>query len=223
MADWDYGGAWRRYDLSGVIDLPDGSRVQVCDWRQGLPAFMREADTLFIDPPWSLANLRSFYTKADQPHPATTYETFAETLMAHIDTIAPQTLFLEVGLSAFPWYLAACEARYPAVTSYQSTYYRRPPNRCRVIHATRGAHPLAYPHLNGLDEADIIAWICREHPYACIGDLCMGTGLVGKHAYRAGRRFVGTELNPKRLAVLVEFIATHPPDRRTSRRAPLHT
>jgi hypothetical protein len=35
----------------------------------------------------------------------------------------------------------------------------------------------------------------------------MGMGLVGKYAYLAGKSFVGTELNKKRLAVLVDFIA----------------
>ena len=37
----------------------------------------------------------------------------------------------------------------------------------------------------------------------------MGQGLVGWYANQAGKRFVGTELNPKRLAVLVESIETN--------------
>ena len=43
-----------------------------------------------------------------------------------------------------------------------------------------------------------------------IGDLCMGRGLVGVNAYKNGKRFVGTELNHKRLAVLLERIVTAP-------------
>lgn len=34
----------------------------------------------------------------------------------------------------------------------------------------------------------------------------MGRGLVGVNAYKNGKRFVGTELNHKRLAVLLERI-----------------
>jgi hypothetical protein len=34
----------------------------------------------------------------------------------------------------------------------------------------------------------------------------MGRGLVGKYAYLNKKSFAGTELNPKRLAVLVDFI-----------------
>ena len=38
----------------------------------------------------------------------------------------------------------------------------------------------------------------------------MGRGLVGVNAYKNGKRFVGTELNHKRLAVLLERIVTAP-------------
>lgn len=78
---------------------------------------------------------------------------------------------------------------------------------CSDIHATNDRKHKRYRILEDQDEADIIAWICQNHGYECIGDLCMGRGLVGRHAVMAGRRFVGTELNPKRLAVLIEWIA----------------
>ena len=51
MVDWDYGGVHRRHDMTGTIELPHGSRVQVCDWTKSLPGFMAEADTVLVDPP----------------------------------------------------------------------------------------------------------------------------------------------------------------------------
>lgn len=62
-----------------------------------------------------------------------------------------------------------------------------------------------YP-FEGMDEEDVIAWICENVDFNCIGDLCMGRGLVGKHAFNNNKPFVGTELNKKRLAVLVDYI-----------------
>ena len=59
--------------------------------------------------------------------------------------------------------------------------------------------------LDGMDEKTSSSG-CAEREYQCIGDLCMGKGLVGLHAYRNGKRFVGTELNHKRLSVLIEAI-----------------
>lgn len=60
--------------------------------------------------------------------------------------------------------------------------------------------------LDYTDEEDAIAWVCENEEYDCIGDLCMGRGLIGVNAYKNGKRFVGTELNHKRLAVLLERI-----------------
>jgi methylase of polypeptide subunit release factors len=58
-----------------------------------------------------------------------------------------------------------------------------------------------------MDEEDIITWICEHEDYSCIGDLCIGRGLVGVHATKNGKKFVGTELNHKRLSVLLENLA----------------
>lgn len=206
MRDWDYGGVHRTYDMNGVIELPHGSRVEVCDWTERLPEWMRKADTLFIDPPWSIGNAKSFYTKADQSHPAGDFLDFSRLLFQRIDEIAPRFLFLEMGKEWLGWYLEECRRRFRYTTFYNSTYYRKRGNKCYVIHATDDHSHRRYKEIEDLDEAEIIAWLCEHHEYQCIGDLCMGRGLVGKHAFLNGKRFVGTELNPKRLAVLVDFI-----------------
>ena len=206
MTEWDYGGVWRQYEMDGVIDLQNNSRVQVCDWIETLPAWMREADTLFIDPPWNIGNANTFYTKADRPHLTCDFLEFSRILFRRIDEIAPLSLFLEMGKEHLGWYLEECRRRYRYLTFYNSTYYKRRVNKCYVIHATNESKRRRYQELEDMDEADIIAWLCRHHRFDCIGDLCMGRGLVGKHAFLNNRRFVGTELNPKRLAVLVHFI-----------------
>lgn len=203
---WDYGGAYRELDMNGVIALPNDSKVQVCDWMaEPLPAFMHEADVLFVDPPWNLGNMRSFYTKADQPHPPFDFWALMDRLFEHVAAINPRTTFLEMGVKQAPTCIENLTALFPYVTPFASTYYHRQTNRCQIIVATRDASETA-PPIAGMDEEDVVKWLCREHAYRCIGDLCMGRGLVGREAFKNGRKFVGTELNPKRLAVLVDFI-----------------
>jgi hypothetical protein len=204
--NWDYGGAYLRHDMEGEIRLPNGSTVAVCDWTLRLPEFMKQADTLFIDPPWNAGNVRSFYTKADLDSPRVDFLAYTEKLWERIDQIAPRFLFLEMGKEFLAHYLSQAVQRYKYVTFYNSTYYGKRENKCYVIHATDDFKRRRYAELEDMDEADIIAWLCRNHDYGCIGDLCMGRGLVGRHAYLAGRKFVGTELNKKRLAVLVDFV-----------------
>ena len=59
----------------------------------------------------------------------------------------------------------------------------------------------------GMDEAKVIAQAARIEDYTVLGDFCMGQGLVGLAAYDAGKPFVGTELNQRRLAVLLQKLA----------------
>lgn len=210
MSDWDYGGAYRKHDMEGEIVLPNQSVVQVCDWIEHLPVFMLRADTLFIDPPWNIGNVNTFYTKADMEHRKLNFLEFTNRLLHRIDEIAPSHLFIEMGKEYLAEYLAECKRRYKHVTFYNSTYYKKRENKCYVIHATKDSKRRRYKELEDLDEEQIIAWLCQHHEYNVIGDLCMGTGLVGKYAYLQGRSFVGTELNKKRLALLVDFIAQNP-------------
>lgn len=204
---WEYGGAYKSLNMDGIIELPNNSKIQVCDWTVELPDFMLEADTLFIDPPWSMGNVNTFYHKADEPHlQGIDFEGFSLKLFERIDAIAPKFLFIEMGKEFLAWYLIECQKRFKYVTFYNSTYYRKRENKCYVIHATNQFKLRRYKELEDMDEEAIIRWLCTNHQADCIGDLCMGTGLVGKYAYLNNRKFVGTELNKKRLALLVKFI-----------------
>lgn len=207
---WDYGGAHERHDMNGIIELPNNSLVQVFDWTTGpLPDFMRQADTVFVDPPWNAGNVRTFYTKADLASGRVDFRHFLGLLWERILEISPQYLFLEMGKEHLGEILVEAKRRWKYVTFYNSTYYHKKQNICYVIHATNDYANRRYKCLEGMDEQRIIEWICRHHSYQCIGDICMGQGLVGWNAYLAGKRFVGTELNRKRLAVLVECVRNH--------------
>ena len=45
MVEWNYGGAYLRYNMSGEVELPNASKVMVCDWTLTMPEFMKDADT----------------------------------------------------------------------------------------------------------------------------------------------------------------------------------
>jgi DNA modification methylase len=206
MAEWNYGDAYLRHPILGgqTAQFEDGSAVKVHNIFDPLPDFMRCADLLFVDPPWNLGNLNTFYTKANRTDKQDDFKLFYTTLFARIAEIVPKTCYVEVGKEYLAEFIIEMKELYPIVTFYNSTYYHKKGSLCYVI---RGGNKRKKLPFDGMDEEDIISWIAEHEDYNVIGDLCMGRGLVGIHAHKNGKRFVGTELNGKRLSVLLEKIS----------------
>jgi DNA modification methylase len=183
-----------------------GSIVKAHDIFDPLPKFMLSADIIFTDPPWNLGNLNSFYTKAERQDYQDSFKNFYKRLFGCIAEINPRTCYVEVGKEYLAEFILEMKRLYRQVTFYNSSYYH---NKNKICYVIRGGQKKKRLPLDYMDEEDIIAWVCKNEDYSCIGDLCMGRGLVGLHASKNGKRFVGTELNHKRLSVLVEKLARH--------------
>lgn len=204
MSKWNYGDAYKRHPIQeGVAVFPDGSKLKTHNIFDPLPDFMYEADLIFVDPPWNVGNLNSFYTKAGRNDYHKEFEPFYRRLFECIWSIQPKTCYIEIGKEYLAEFIIEMKKQFRHVTFYNSTYYHRPENLCYII---RGSDKRKKLPLDGMDEEDAIAWICANEDYTCIGDLCMGRGLVAIHAHKNGKKFVGTELNHKRLSVVLEKI-----------------
>lgn len=205
VSNWEYKGLYKNHNMEGVIHLPNDSKLKVCDLIEEMPEFMKEADTLFIDPPCSQGNLTSFYTKNDSS--TKDFLLFYKKLFERIDAIKPRHLFFEIFKSNYELFLEECKKRYSQIEIYESFYYKKKENRCWIFHCSN--EPIQRDeNLQMIDEEKAIEYICKYHSFSCIGDLCMGTGLVAKYAFLNNKKFVGTELNKKRLAIVVDFINT---------------
>lgn len=202
---WRYGNAWEKFPIAPgeIWGIPDnGSRVAVHNIFDPLPSFMAAADLIFVDPPWNLGNLNAFYTKAGRADYQASFEVFADALFERLGEIELRTCYIEIGRQWVEDFAARLGRLYPVVQRWPVTYYRKFPTW--II---RGGSTPAWLDLTGIDEAQCIDVIARCEEYACMGDLCIGQGLVGLAAYGAGRPFVGTELNCRRLAVLLQKLA----------------
>ena len=198
---YNYGDAYLRHPLgTEPYVFKDGSIVQVHDIFDPIPEFMKSADLVFVDPPWNLGNINTFYMKADKEERIEQFESFYKRLFKCIKGIDPKTCYVEVGKEHLADFILEMRNLYKYVTFYNSTYYHKKENICYVI---RGSRKFKKPKLDYMDEEDIIEWICENEDYNVIGDLCMGRGLVAVNAHKNGKKFVGTELNHKRLSVLV--------------------
>jgi hypothetical protein len=206
LAKWNYGDAYLRHPIgeNQIAVFENGSTLKVHNIFDPLPEFMLNADLVFVDPPWNLGNINSFYTKADRTDYVDGFKVFYQRLFICINKIKPLVCYVEVGKEYLSEFIYEMKKLYKHVTFYNSTYYHKKENLCYVIRgsAKRKKLPLDY-----IDEEDIIEWICGNEDYTCIGDLCMGLGLVGIYAHKNDKRFVGTELNHKRLSVLIEKLS----------------
>ena len=204
MNKWNYGGYAGKYDMSGIIRIGTGL-VQVHNIFDELPDFMKAADFLFSDPPCSMSNINSFYTKANRSDYQTSYEPFVNRFWQVVDEIKPRVVAIEIFRSNSAAMVSEGIKRYEHFRVYNSTYYHNKKNRCQIVIFSDDVKKTLYP-IEEMDEQDIIEYLCSNAEYNCIADPCMGQGLVGFYANKANKRFVGTELNEKRLAVLIERI-----------------
>ena len=204
---YKYGHLCDKYDMTGNIYAGTGI-LKVHDIFNPIPDFMKQADVIFSDPPCSRANINSFYTKAEKEERHESYEPFHNRFFEIIDEIKPKMLFLEVFKSNKDKFVEQVQKRYFNVKVIRSMYYNKPDNKCWIIQASN--EPLQEMNFwhEFMDEEKVIKDICENVNYTCIGDPCMGKGLVAFYSNKCGKRFVGTELNKYRLAVCIERVTT---------------
>jgi len=204
---WLYGNAWEQFPIEPgeVWGIPDnGSKVTVHNIFEPLPAFMMTADLLFVDPPWNRGNVNSFYTKAGRSDYINDFSDFERILFKRITEINPETCYLEVGFQAVDKWQESMDELYPHVQRWDVLYYKKHP--CHILRGSRNG--LQAYDFTGMDEATVIKHAGQIERYTVMGDMCMGRGLVGLSAHAAGKPFVGTELNKRRLANLLQKVAS---------------
>lgn len=203
MSKWDYGNYAEKYNMDGIIEIGTG-QVKVHNLFDPLPEFMKEADLLFCDPPCSKGNINSFYTKAERTDYQESYIPFFNRFWECVEDINPKKIVLELFASNKEMMMQEIKKRYNNYKLYECTYYHKAQNKDYIVIASND-NLIDYP-FNGMDEQDVIEWICKNENYNCIADPCMGRGLVGFYANKYAKKFAGTELNKNRLAVLLERI-----------------
>lgn len=205
--EYNYEDAYKEYPIeNGIAVFDDGSMLMTRSIMDPLPAFMKKADMIFTDSPWNQGNLRSFYTKAEiAPDYGYDFLRFGDRLFDCIWEIDPKVCYLEIGKENLDVWLIQMKKIFKHVTFFNSTYYHDPQKLCYIVRGARKVY--RGRKYDGMDEEDIISAVCSEEEYEVAGDLCTGRGLVPCAAFAAGKKFVGTELNHKRLSVCLKRLS----------------
>ena len=157
---WEYGGSYVSYPIKPAVPYTiDENIIMVHDLTEELPDFMKKADILFIDPPWNLRNLNTFYMKARLMPKVQSYEEFYEILFKRIGEIEAKLCFLEIGKEYLADFIKEMKKLYKHVTFYNSTYYNNDKNFCYIV---QGSEKRLNLKLDGMDEEKIIEFIHKE-------------------------------------------------------------
>ena len=164
---------------------------------------------VYSDPPWDTGNAKSFRTKAGLPHDGVTVTRLWHRIMSLVvSRLAPSgDLYLEIGTrhrdDAARW---MADAGRPMSDQWPIVYYDKHP--CWLLRSA------SIPRMEqttpaGLDDELTPEWAvaASTQPGDLVCDPCSGRGLTVCAAQRAGRRFVGTELHPRRMAIALDRLA----------------
>jgi DNA modification methylase len=202
---WKYGDSWERFPIElgqTWCDETTGSKVTVCDLRNGIPDYMLKADMIYCDPPWNQANVNCFYTKAGiTDNYVDRFDQFYDALFHCIGRIAPKCCYLEIGRQNKTVFIEELAKLFPVVQQWPITYYRK--NLCYLL---RGGHKRQHYDFAGIDDIKTPQLAVEVEPTQTVADLCTGQGLTPVAAFNNDKRFVGTELNKRRLAVAIDRV-----------------
>lgn len=201
---YKYGDSWEKYRIKEGetwVDKQTGSAVTVCNLIKEMPRYMLEADMIYSDPPWSLGNVNCFVSKAGKDDYLQAFPEFSEAFFSRIAEIFPSVCYVEIGKQNLSLFKESLSKLFPVVQEWEIKYYNK-----HLCYLLRGGATKQEFDFSGLDDAATPEAAIRIETPICVADLCTGRGLTAVAAYKLGKRFVGTELNKRRLAVAIERV-----------------
>lgn len=164
-----------------------------------IPKEFYEATYVVVDPPWSMGNLRSFYTKAEKELDKE-FEEFLDRIFYVIKTIGVNSCYMEFGKQFKDEIVRRMSEVFDNVRVIDSFYYNTQP--CFFVIGENKGHELDFD-TTPKDELKVIDDIIRLKDGKVL-DFCLGRGAVSRTALKYNKPFVGSELNVNRLAVSYE-------------------
>lgn len=230
--DLDERGRWKYGDAGDEFPIEDGA-VWTCgphlvaagDLERGdglelLNLAGGAVDLVYVDPPWNAGNARSFRTKAGVGR-SVVWDAFLDTLLQVVkhNRLGAWIEMSDTEPAIDGLSRAVARAGGLVYRVEHVRYYRR--HRSAVVYAAWGEpdQRMMDVQVAGLDDDDIPLAVLQTVPAGItVMDPCTGLGCTGRAAEQRGCRFVGLELNPRRLANLVRFFARagHRPQRSCS-------
>jgi len=199
-------------------DLEDGAFDRLLSLLPTAPSMV------YSDPPWNAGNCRYWRTHAGVGR-SVDFEAFSAILAHGIQASGVREAWLEMGLSETPRWLEIVRPDLPPPAGQWQVYYG-PPVTAGPYKGCVGRPNYLHRFSDwcdvdsdptGLKGERVTEWAFRNSAVSggIVVDPCVGRGMTVRMAHRFGMICFGNELNPKRLAVLLEWLrrAGYEPER----------
>ena len=201
--EYKYGNSWERYSInSGEVWCDtSGSQVSVGDIRYWFPEYLLGADMVYSDPPWNMGNANCFLTKSGCSDYINSFGEFYDVFFRRIEEISPSVCYVEIGKQNVDIFYARMEEIFPVVQKWDIVYYKK--NPCFLI---RGSAAPTTVDFTGMDDSSAPLLAVSSECPKCVADIVTGQGLTAMAAWRQNVKFVGVEINKRRLAVAIDRV-----------------
>lgn len=226
MGEWRYGDAGDRWPvrpgevwkvgphLFGCGDLELGAGPLLVSAASGYCA-MPAPRIAYTDPPWTAGLARGFRSKAGLPGAPVDMGALLDRIFEASREATGEVFIEGSALAALDELVThrGNAAGFALVNSVAITYYHRAKNRGLLHIFTRvGKDPGEWGRYREVvslddDETPGLAMRLATDRGDVVADFCLGRGLTARWAHELGRRCVGLELAPRRLACVLDWFA----------------
>lgn len=192
-----YGKHWDKYPLE-QCELWESENAKIMCWdiTNGTPNFLRVADMIYCDPPWNIGILNTFNSKANKDY-TDNFSEFYIHLFNSIREIEAKVCYLEMGEKNMIIFKNELSKIYPCVQVWSVAYCGNKPS-----YLLRGSSSYSEFDYTGMDDMFTPHEAIKNENPKIVTDLCTGSGLTAISSFRNKCKFVGTELNKRKLAWL---------------------
>ena len=179
--------------------------TQCCDTITEAARLTTAGGCIYCNPPAGISSLTE-----TMPGKQTTYEEHTTALFQHLDSMQPQTLYIEAGVTNRELLLQTCRRRFKHVDLDECRAGYRTSRRCWVIRCGQSA-PAPHPDRGNVGTRGYIRWICKQEDITNIVHIYMTDGWLEFQGYKNESKIISvlkSGVSPERLKrMIVEYDA----------------
>lgn len=174
--------------------------TQCCDTITEAARLTTAGGCIYCNPPAGISSLTE-----TMPGKYTTYEEYTTALFQHIDSMQPQTLYIEAGVTNRELLLQTCRRRFKHVDLDECRAGYRTSRRCWVIRCGQSA-PAPHPDRGKVGTRGYIRWICKQEDITNIVHIYMTDGWLEFQGYKNESKIISvlkSGVSPERLKRMI--------------------